>query len=100
MVVRRATAIDRVVDAIAESFTTELNSVSVVNDAVEDGVGEGRIADYVVPLGDGNLTGDQEGMEVVPILDDFEQIAALFCSQDLRSKIVQYEDVNTGKCAQ
>ena len=97
---RRAAAIDRVVDAIAESFATELNSVGVVNDAVEDGVGEGRIADDIVPLWDGNLTGDQEGMYVVAILNDFEQIAALFCSQDLGSKIVQYENVNTGKCAQ
>jgi len=77
--VRRAAAIDRVVDAIAESFATELNSVGVVNDAVEDGVGEGRIADDIVQLWDGSLTGDQEGMEVVAILDDFEQIAALFC---------------------
>ena len=97
MVVRRAGAIDRIVDAIAQGFATELDAVGVVNDAVEDGVGEGRIADDVVPLRDRNLTGDQERVVVVAILDDFEQIAALFCSQDLGSEIVQDEDVNTGE---
>ena len=59
LVVRRASAIDRIVNAIAQGFTTELDAVGVVNDAVEDGVGEGRIADDVVPLRDGNLTGDR-----------------------------------------
>ena len=60
MVVRRAGAIDRIVDTIAQGFATELDAVGVVNDAVEDGVGEGGIADDVVPLRDGDLTGDQE----------------------------------------
>jgi hypothetical protein len=69
LVARRACAIDCIVDAIAQGFATELDAVGVVNDALEDGVGEGGITDDVVPLR--------------AILDDFEQIAALFCSQDL-----------------
>ena len=32
---------------------------------------------------------------VLSILDDFEQIAALFNGENLGSKIVQYEDVDT-----
>ena len=57
---RRAAAIDRVVDAIAESFTTELNSVGVVNDAVEDSVGERGNTNQVMPAVDWNLTGNDE----------------------------------------
>ena len=33
--------------------------VGVVNEAVEDGVGEGRFVDDGVPCVDGQLTGDQ-----------------------------------------
>ena len=48
-----------------------------MNDAVEDGVGEGWNADQVMPAVHGNLAGDDERAFVVAILDDFEQIARL-----------------------
>jgi hypothetical protein len=32
--------------------------LGVVDEAVEDGVGESRIADHLVPLVDGDLAGD------------------------------------------
>jgi hypothetical protein len=32
--------------------------MGVVNETIQDRVGEGRTADYFVPLLDGNLTGD------------------------------------------
>jgi hypothetical protein len=35
-----------------------VDAVRVVDDAIEDGVGLGWIADQVVPLVDGDLTGD------------------------------------------
>ncbi len=38
-----------------------LQSVGIVDDAVEDGVGEGWFADDIVPLGQRQLAGDQGG---------------------------------------
>jgi hypothetical protein len=65
--VRRAGAIDRIVDAIAQGFAAQLNSISVVDDSIEDGVGESGIADDVVPLFDGYLTGDQQRTGIVSL---------------------------------
>ena len=36
----------------------EIDLVSVVDDAIEDGVGVGGIADQLVPFVDGDLAGD------------------------------------------
>ena len=43
----------------AQTIATELQSVGVVNDAVEDGVSQRRLADQVVPAVDRDLAGDQ-----------------------------------------
>jgi hypothetical protein len=40
-----------------------------VDDAIEGGVGEGRIADDVVPAIDGHLAGEQDGAGVVAVLE-------------------------------
>ena len=52
--------------------------MGVVDDAVEDGVGQGRIADQVVPSVDRDLAGDQRGAAAVTLLDDLQEIAPLF----------------------
>jgi hypothetical protein len=44
--------------------------VSVVEDAVEDGVGEGGIAEVVVPAVDGDLAGDEDGAVAIAVLHD------------------------------
>ncbi len=40
---------------LAQAVACELDAVSVMEDAVEDGVGVGRIADEIVPFVDGDL---------------------------------------------
>ncbi len=45
-------------DDIAVLMAGEINAVRVVDDAIEDGVGVGWIADEIVPFVDGDLTGD------------------------------------------
>lgn len=56
--------------------------------AVEDGVGEGRIADHVVPVIDGHLAGDDGGSFLVAVLDDFQEIAALLVVELLGPPVV------------
>lgn len=62
--------------------------MGAVNDAVEDGIAEGWVADDFVPAADGNLAGDQQGALAVAIIDDLEQVAALFGGQGLRPPII------------
>src|SRR5271163_3441700 len=46
--------------ALAQALAREFDAVGVVNDTVEDGVGERGNANQVMPTVDGNLTGDDE----------------------------------------
>jgi hypothetical protein len=62
-----------------------------VHDAIEDGIGQGRIADDLVPMVDRHLAGDQDRARVVSILDDLQQVTALLRVQRLRSPIVEHQ---------
>jgi len=48
--------------------------VSVVNETVQDGVGIGRIADYLVPLVERELAGNHRGATSVTFFGDFQEI--------------------------
>jgi hypothetical protein len=48
--------------------------VGVVNEAVQDGIGIGGIADQFVPAADGDLAGDQGRALPITIFKDFEQV--------------------------
>ena len=71
--------------------------MGVVHDAVQDGVGQGWVADDVVPAVDRRLAGDDQRPGVVAILDDLQQIALLFGGQRLRPPIVQDQQVDPGE---
>jgi hypothetical protein len=59
----------------AEAFALEREPVCVVHDAIENGIGDGGIADDFVPVLDGKLTGDDG--RAPPVFHDLQQIAAL-----------------------
>ena len=50
--------------------------MSVMDEAVEYGVGVGGIADQRMPLVDRELAGDDDGSAAVPVLKDLEEIVA------------------------
>src|SRR6516162_2866807 len=54
---------------LAQTVTSELQSVSIVDNPVEDGVGQGRLANQVVPAVDGDLAGDQRGATAEAVED-------------------------------
>jgi hypothetical protein len=51
-----------------EGIATQSDPVRVMNDAVQNGVGEGGITDQVVPSFERDLPGDQRGTTTVPLL--------------------------------
>jgi hypothetical protein len=59
--------------------------MGIVNDTVQYRVTKGRIGNDVMPLRHGGLTCDQQGPLVVTIIDDLEQIAALFGGERFRT---------------
>jgi hypothetical protein len=85
---------------LSHGGSVELQSVGIVDDAVEDGVGEGGLADDLVPLGQRQLAGDQGGGVLVSVLDDLHEIAALIGVEPLGSPVVEDEEVCLGKRAE
>ena len=70
---------------LAHAVAGERDPVGAVDDAIEDGVGEGGIADDLVPALDWQLAGDEDRAGVVAVLDDLQEIATLLGIELLRS---------------
>ena len=75
--------------AFAQALAGEFDAVGVVHHAIEDGIGERRDADDVVPAVDRHLAGDQERAGIVAILDDLQEIARLLGQERLGAPVVE-----------
>jgi len=69
--------------------------MGAMDDAVKNGVGQGGIANHLVPATDWDLAGDQQGSAVVAIVDDLEQIAALVGVERFRPPIIDDQQAGT-----
>ena len=58
--------------ALSDRLSFKFNLVTVVQQAVQDGVSDRGFTDDVVPVFDWALAGDHGGSFVVAVLDDFE----------------------------
>ena len=77
----------------AHRFAVEFQAIAVVNDAVQDAVGNGWIADLFVPVGNRNLRGQQQGPALVPIVTDLKEIAPFRVFKRRHGEIVQQQNV-------
>jgi hypothetical protein len=71
--------------------------VGVVDEAIEDGVGDGRAADDFAPLLDRNLASDDRRSALVTVFEDFEEIALLRLGEDGEPPIVQDQELDARK---
>ena len=74
---------------LAQAFAFQLDAVGIVDEPVQDGVAQGRVADDVMPAIHRHLAGDDQRPGVVAVFDDLQQVALLFSNQRLRTPIVQ-----------
>src|SRR5215471_10469802 len=84
---------------LAQTVTSELQSVSIVDDAVEDGVGQGRLANQVVPAVDWDLASDQRGAAAVTVFKDFQQIVTLLGPERLETPIIEDQQLDAAERA-
>jgi len=78
----------------AHAVTLEREAVSVVDQAIEDGVGDGRIGDDLVPLLDRHLAGDHGRTALMAVIDHFEKIAALLAGERGESPVIEDEKID------
>src|SRR5215467_9045259 len=82
---------------LAQAVAAELQAMSVMDDAVEDGVGKGRFADQIVPAVDWDLAGDQRGAAAVTVLDDLQQVVTLLRAERLETPVVEDQQLDAAE---
>ena len=55
--------------------------MGVMDEAIHDGVRQGRIAHGLMPFVDGDLRGDEGGAVAVTVFEELEEIEALFMTE-------------------
>ena len=73
--------------------------MGVVDEAIEDGVGVGRIANEFVPAVDGKLRRDDGGAAAVSLLEDFEEVVAGGGVERLEAPVVEDEKIDAAEAA-
>ena len=68
-----------------------------MEEAVEDGVGQGGVGERGVPVVDGKLADDHGGTELAAVLDDLEQIAGFLGSGGGEQEVVEDEERHLGQ---
>ena len=62
--------------------------------AVADGVGDGRFTEALVPVGDRELARDDRAAQARPVLDHLEEVSRLRIGERLEGEVVEDEDVD------
>ena len=96
MCVVRGSSLVVLSSGFAQALTTEFDAVGVVNDTIEDGIGNGGIADDLVPVFERQLAGDEYRSDVVAIFDDLEEISALVGIEGFRPPVIDDEQFDIG----
>ena len=71
--------------------------MSIVDNTIEDGVGDGGFTNHVVPLGDGELGGNQCRFAPVAFFEDFQEIEALLIIEGVSAPVVEHQQLHAGE---
>src|SRR5574338_1416506 len=80
----------------AQGVAGEIDAMGIVDEAVEDGVGVGRVADDVVPFVDGQLAGEDGRAPAVAFFQDLEKIMARLRIEGLEAPVVEDQLLEQG----
>ena len=64
-----------------------------MHEPIEDRIAKRGVADELVPVVDGHLTGEEGGPPAAAIFDDFQEIAALAIAEWRQAPIVEDQEV-------
>jgi len=81
----------------AQAFAGKFDAVGVVDEAVQDGVGIGGVADNFVPGCHGKLGSDDGRTTAVSLFEDFEEVVTGAGVERLQAKVVEDEEVGAAE---
>ena len=78
----------------SHAFSGELKAVSIVNEAVQDRVAEGGIADDLVPVFHGDLACDDNRCTTMAIIEDLEEVAPFGRIENRQAPVIEDKKLN------
>ena len=78
-------------------MANEIDPVRVVDDAIQDGVGIGGVADQLVPFVDGDLAGDDRRSAAVAFFENLEQVVTSGGIERLETPVVEDEQLHAAE---
>jgi hypothetical protein len=78
-------------------MTGKIDPVRVVDDAVEDGIGVGGIADQLMPFVDGDLAGDERRSAAVAFFENLEEVMTRGGVERLEAPVVEDEELDAAE---
>ncbi len=67
--------------------------MGVVDQAIEDGVGQRGISDLGMPFIHRELSGHEGGTEAMTVFEEFQEVSTVFIGQEDESPIVQDDQI-------
>ena len=77
-------------------FGRDVDAMCVVNDAIEDGIGETSATEVFVPVCDGQLRCHDEGAGAVALLDGLEEVLFLWLCETGDREVIDDKQVELG----
>jgi len=78
----------------------EIDPVRVVDEAIEDSVSIGGIADQLVPFIKGDLAGDDGRSSTVAFFEDFEKVVTGGGVERFETPVIEDEQLHAAECPQ
>ena len=78
---------------LSHRISFEVDCVCIVDEAIEDRIGDGCLFDVIVPSVDGQLSYYHCGRESVSVFHDFQEITSFGCAHGSEAEIVDDEDL-------
>ena len=84
----------------SHGFPFELEPIGIVDDTVQDGVGEGRGGEPIMPVGHRDLGGQGGGSAFVAVVNDLQQVLGLGFGERVAQPVVDDEELGLGQDVQ
>ena len=71
-----------------------------MHQSVQDAIGNGRIADLLMPVGNRHLRSQDHGAALITVIADLQKVASFAVLQRSHGEVVQHEQVDAGELQQ
>src|SRR5687768_12158210 len=82
---------------LSQALAGEFDPISIVDEPIQDRIGNGGVADNLVPALDRDLAGHDGGASFIAVFDDLEQITPLIVIELLGPPIIENEKIHAGQ---